>query len=71
MPVVGDRVSWRYGSGRGRGKVEAIHPKRFVGRVGGAIVIRNGTKANPVLVINSNGRKVVQMASKVRSLPRL
>jgi phage-related protein (TIGR01555 family) len=66
--AVGSQVSWKWGTGRGTGKVRAKHTAKITRTIKGAAVTRNGTPDNPALEIEQeNGDVVLKLASEVNT----
>jgi phage-related protein (TIGR01555 family) len=64
--AVGSQVSWKWGTGRGSGKVKAKHASKITRTIKGVEITRNGTPDNPVLEIQQeNGDMVLKLASEV------
>jgi phage-related protein (TIGR01555 family) len=63
---IGSAVSWKWGTGRGAGKVKAKHLTKITRTIKGAEITRNGTPENPVLEIEQeNGDVALKLVSEV------
>jgi phage terminase small subunit len=62
----GDRVAWRWFSGVAEGEVLSVHTDKTQILSAGKVITRNGSKANPaVVIIHKNGNQVIKLASEL------
>jgi len=62
----GDEVEWKYGKGKGTGKVTEVHPEQVNRKIQGKLIKRNGSKEEPALVIKQKeDNEVIKSASEV------
>lgn len=65
--VIGDTVSWKWLSGSAEGKVLDIIPERTEVISKGRLIVRNGTKDNPaVIIVHKNGNEVLKLLSEIK-----
>jgi hypothetical protein len=68
----GSKVSWKYGTGTASGKVESVHKEPISRLIKGSEIKRNGSPADPALVIvQDNGDRVLKLQSEVKASPGL
>ena len=61
-----DCVSWKWGSGRGTGKIQSIFYEKTTRKIDGSEVTRNGSQDDPALYIKQDdGSSVLKLASEV------
>ena len=64
----GTQVTWKYGTGTATGKIESVHPEPVARTIKGAEIKRNGSAADPALVIvQANGDRVLKLRSEVKA----
>ena len=64
----GTKVNWKYGTGTATGKIESVHKEPVVRTIKGAEIHRNGSAADPALVIvQDNGDRVLKLKSEVKA----
>lgn len=64
---VGTTVSWKYGTGTATGKVVKIYRDRITLKLGDSEITRNGSSANPALLIKQeNGARALKLVSEVK-----
>ncbi|MFD1911812.1 DUF2945 domain-containing protein [Halodurantibacterium flavum] len=51
----GDRVSWRWGSGRGEGEVVEVFTRRVSRTIKGRKITRNGSARRPAYLLRQGG----------------
>jgi len=62
----GDKVSWPWGNGRGRGVIQSVFPEKTIRTIDGTEVVRKGTKENPAYYIAvDEGNNVLKLHSEV------
>ncbi len=62
----GSKVSWKYGTGTATGKIESVHKEPIARTIKGSEIRRNGSAADPALVIvQANGDRVLKLQSEV------
>ena len=67
----GTQVTWKYGTGTATGKIESVHKESISRTLKGSEITRNGTAADPaLLIVQENGDKVLKLQSEVsRKVP--
>ena len=66
VPEIGDIVFWRWGAGVTQGTVQDIIYDRAEIVSKGKYIVRNGTKANPAVIIDhKSGNPVIKLASEL------
>jgi hypothetical protein len=66
---IGEQVGWRWSNGLATGVVRDIRPERTELISKGSRIIRNGTAADPALIIeHSSGSRVLKLLHEVQSL---
>ena len=64
----GTKVTWKYGTGTATGKIESLHKEPISRIIKGSEIHRNGSVADPALVIvQENGDRVLKLKSEVKS----
>ena len=64
----GTKVTWKYGTGTASGKVESVHKEPVARTIKGSEIKRNGSPADPALVIvQDNGDRVLKLKSEVKA----
>ena len=64
----GTQVTWKYGTGTATGKIESVHKESISRTLKGSEITRNGTAADPaLLIVQENGDKVLKLQSEVSS----
>jgi hypothetical protein len=67
MIKVGDKVTWRWGSGTAEGEVKERFDRRVQRTLKGTRVVKNGTPDRPeVLIEQEDGTKVLKHASELQ-----
>ena len=62
----GTSVSWKYGTGTASGKVESVHKEPITRTLKGSAITRNGSAADPaLLIVQANGDRVLKLQSEV------
>lgn len=62
----GTRVSWKYGTGTAKGKIEQTFTESVTRKIRGSDITRNGTPDNPAYLIEQdNGDRVLKLQSEV------
>ena len=63
---IGTRVTWAWGNGEGKGKVQEVHHKSLTRKIKDTEVTRHGTDDNPAYLIEQeDGDKVIKLHSEV------
>lgn len=71
MITIGTEVGWPWGNSIATGTVKEIHPNRHEIITKGKHVVRNGSEADPVLVIvNDNEVHILKLAHEVQELSK-
>ena len=66
VPEIGDIVFWRWGGGLAQGIVQDIIYDRAEIVSKGKYIARNGTKANPAVIMDhKSGNPVIKLASEL------
>lgn len=62
----GTKVTWKWGNGRGEGKVKELIKEEVSRSIKGEEVKRKGSKSNPALLIEQDdGDQVIKLKSEV------
>lgn len=69
MIKVGTEVGWAWGNGLATGIVQEIHPNKYKIISKGKLIVRNGTKNDPALVIHhAKGSLVLKLSHEVQEI---
>ena len=64
----GTTVNWKYGTGTATGKIESVHKESITRTLKGSEITRNGTTADPaLLIVQANGDRVLKLKSEVKA----
>jgi len=68
MTKVGTTVTWKWGTGTAEGKVADRFDRRVQRTIKGAKIVKNGSPANPALLIRQeDGGTVLKLESELTS----
>lgn len=66
---IGDYVSWKWGVGIASGEIISINDSRTEIESKGKVIVRNGSKNNPAIIIKHNsGNLVLKLKSELAKL---
>ena len=62
----GDKVSWKWGSGKGHGKVQSKFTEKTTRKIDGSEVSRDGSEDDPAYYVkNEDGNNVLKLGSEL------
>lgn len=62
----GSNVSWNWGNGTAKGKIEEVHKEEFSKTIKGSKITKKGTNDNPAYLIKQDdGSKVIKLKSEL------